>query len=458
MTDLMEQPYGASRAAQEEPPVARAPGPLSAQADEPPDWDNWEKKPKGSGFIARLFVTPPRWALWIVRALPVPQFFVRFVGRYDEVIDVLSRPDIFRVPAAKEIARLNGGKSRGTPYILGIDKPKAHDAHLSLVMCAFPRGEIATRVVLLAAQSAKNCVPTAAEQTKFDAVQGLFIEVALDICEQYFGVPLGPDRLKFAYATFTISGHLFKKPPIEGKAADEAAAYLRYFIEQALHNEARKPINERTVVANMVAHAKAGKSSLEQDGRDFNQIRAILMSMIVAFVTSNTMAAAHILEVLLDKPQALEEAVRSTGTGDDARLECVLFEALRFRPINAGPFRICTQDYVLAEGTPREKRIRKGSIVWAMSFAAMFDPLRIVEPGKFDWTRPKSDHLHFGSGMHACVGLLIARAHLTQCFKALLTKRRAIRRAGRTRYRGAMPIELEISKAEPPVAKKGSAS
>ena len=76
---------------------------------------------------------------------------------------------------------------------------------------------------------------------------------------------------------------------------------------------------------------------------------------------------------------------------------------------------------------------------------AMFDPLRIVEPKKFDWTRSKSDHLHFGFGMHSCAGLLIARAHITQTFKALLQKRCELKRASRTRLRGAMPVELWIS-------------
>lgn len=447
MSNLIEQVDPASGVLQGAHLVApaAAPGPAQTGNQNLLDWKNWEK-PQGrfADFIARLEIKPPRWTLWIVRALPAPKLFWRLVGRYDEVLEVLSRNDIFASPSADEMKRLNDGGEPGTQFILGFDDRTKHDEQLSRVMCAFPRKDIATTVAPMAAKCAAQCLIEAG--STFDAIQGLIAKVALHICKEYFGVPLGGDPRKFAFATYTTSGHLFGPPPIkQDKDVDLATAYFRHYVEQAIRDEEAKLSGRDTVVAKFVVSLVGANGTLSEE--DFKQIRAILMGMIVAFVPNNTLVGGHILEVLLDKPQALEEAEKAAATGDDARLERVLFEALRFMPLNPGQFRTCQQDYVLAEGTPRETRIAKGSTVLAMTFAAMFDPLSVADPGKFDWSRPQSDHLHFGFGMHACVGLLIARAHITQTFKALLQQRCAIKRAPRTRtrLRGAMPVELEIS-------------
>ncbi len=439
------------------PPPARVTEPSLASGpgqERPPEWPNWRQQPQGwfAILIARLAITPPRWVLWIVRALPAPRLRWRLVGRYDEVNEVLSRPEVFGVPFAAEMARLaDGDDSAGTYFVLGNDDPDQHAQLLCRVMRALPLSDIATRVVPMAFERAAQCIHDAGPT--IDAVRDLITNVALHMCVEYFGVPVGDDPEKFAYATFTISGHLFKPPPIEGNEADRAAAYVRYFVDQAIRKEACEPSHSGTVVANLVAHAKGKGSSIgDEDFRtkpladdDFRRIRAVLMGMIVAFVPTDTMAAGHMLEVLLDHPDWLEQAEEAANTGDDVLLERVLFEALRFMPNNPGPFRLCRKDYVLAEGTPRAKRIEAGSIVWVWSFAAMFDPLRIAEPKKFDKTRPQSDHLHFGFGMHACAGLFIARAHITQCFKALLQKRCGLERASPARLRGGTTVGLDVS-------------
>ena len=434
--------------------------------ERPPEWPNWRQQPQGwfANLIARLSITPPRWVLWIVRALPAPKVRWRLVGRYAEVVEVLSRPEIFGVPFASEMSRLaDGDDSRGTYFVLGNDDPNEHAQLLCRVTRALPRCDIASKVVPMAFERAAQCIHDAGPT--FDAVRDLITNVALHMCVEYFGVAVGDDRDKFAYATFTISGHLFKPPPIEGNDADQAAAYVRYFVDQSIRREVREQSHSGTVVANLVAHAKGkGVPISDEDfmakplvDDDFRRVRALLMGMIVAFVPTDTMAAAHMLEELIDHRDWLKQAEDAANTGDDVLLERVLFEALRFMPNNPGPFRLCKKDYVLAEGTPLAKRIKEGSIVWVWSFAAMFDPLWVVDPKKFDKSRPQSHHLHFGFGMHACAGLFVARAHITQCFKALLQKRREIRRASSARLRGGTTVRLDVS-TKARTLSKGTAS
>jgi cytochrome P450 len=109
----------------------------------------------------------------------------------------------------------------------------------------------------------------------------------------------------------------------------------------------------------------------------------------------------------------------------------VLFEALRYMPINLGPFRVCASDHRVAPDTPRAATLRKGTIVLASTASAMFDSATVRHPFAFDPGRPASNYMHFGFGMHWCVGALIARAQLTHMFRALLTHSGLARADGR---------------------------
>jgi cytochrome P450 len=476
MTDLIDHALGTPAP----PPAAPAfmigvPPQAPKKEAGPPRWDNW-KQPQSrfKQAKARFLITPPRFLLWIVRAVPAPRIPLLnwvFVGRYDEVLEVLNRPDVFGVPFSAEVARLNDGlpptkvpppdgKLPGTQFLLGEDDRAKHNAQLHEVMSAFSRDDIATLVVPIAADCAAACVNDASPE-KFEVMQGLITKVALEICTKYFGVPVGDNPLKFACSVFTVSEHLFGKPPIKPQPdCDKAANYLRYFVDRAIDLAVANPHRRGDVIVDRLVTKYETNGTLGDAKR--KQTRAFLMGMIVALIPNNTMAGQHILEVLLkknlvdvllmkkkkrQKTRALHDAAVAAWSGDDDRLESVLFEALRFMPLNPGPFRTCKEDYVLAEGTPYEKHIKKGSTVIALLFAAMFDPLRVVEPRKYDPSRAKSDHLHFSAGMHSCVGLMIARAHITQTFKALLQRRCAIKRAPGTRLkmRSAAPVWFEIS-------------
>jgi cytochrome P450 len=172
-------------------------------------------------------------------------------------------------------------------------------------------------------------------------------------------------------------------------------------------------------------------------------IRAFILGLIVGFVPTNTLAGGHILEMLLRRRGFLEEAVAAAQAGDDILLGRCLFEALRFKPINWGPFRVCAKDYVLAANTAHKQRIRKGTRVLVCTMSAMFDNSKIKHPYLFLPERPAFDYMHFGFGLHWCVGAFVAQAQLVQTFKPLLLEadlRRAPGRAGKLKRWAGSPI------------------
>jgi len=177
------------------------------------------------------------------------------------------------------------------------------------------------------------------------------------------------------------------------------------------------------------------------------EVRSILIGMIVGFVPTNTMAGGQILERLLCKRDELQQAVRAAAAGDDDLLMRTLFEALRYMPINLGPFRICALDHRLAADSREAATIKKGTKVLAMTSSAMFDSRRVMQPFRFDPSRPATNHMHFGFGMHWCLGAMIARAQITQTFKVLL-RGGGIERAGWPRGKlglwGLFPDRIEV--------------
>jgi cytochrome P450 len=394
--------------------------------------------------IKSWLVNPPHWILWLLRTFwPIPRLFGwASVFRYEHVANVLTRHDIFKVPFDKEIARLNDGHAPGTPFILGIDDTGAHDAQLALVMRAFKREDVPKIVVPICRAATARRIPGAPGE--FDAIQDLVTAVPLDICEEYYGVPIS-DRQRFAYATIDVSGHLFGPPPIEPKAEiDKAADYVREIVDAAIQKEMNgqaPPQPWDTIVKILVLMHKKVPPELS-----YEEIRAFLIGMIVGFVPTNTMAGGHILEMLLRKPKFMQASREAALQGDDDLLQHCLFEAMRWMPLNPGPFRICDRDYVVAADTRRAATIRKGTKVLASTMSAMFDCRQVKHPFKFDPARPASDYMLFGYGIHWCVGLFIARAQIVETFKPLLKRgmRRAPGERGKLKLRGTFPDHLFV--------------
>jgi cytochrome P450 len=385
----------------------------------------------------RRYVPPWQILGVLLRAFwPIPRFFRwALVTRHEDVEEVLSHPDVFGVPFGDEIARLNDGEAPGTPFLLGMDRQRCHGEQLRHVMKAFKREDVANIVQPKAAEAASDAV--AAGAGRLEAIGELITHVPIEICRAYYGVPIGKGNQKqFADAAIALSGHLFGLPPIKPDKNVEAAI-VRAVVDDAIGLAKSAAPSADTVAARLV----------RIPGLSDKEIRAILIGMIIGFVPTNTMAGGNILDMLLRKKGFRQEARQAALHGDDDLLAHCLFEALRFMPINVGPFRECRQDYVIAAGTSRQKRIPKGTHVLASTQSAMFDWNVVQSPFQFIPSRPASSFMHFGFGMHWCVGAFIAQAQIVQTFKALLLKddlRRAPGRAGRMKRSALFPQSLTV--------------
>jgi cytochrome P450 len=360
-----------------------------------------------------------------------------FISRYDDVVDVLKRQDVFMVPFGPKIEVLNGGPN----FLLGMKDGKSYEALHSVVANTFPLSDNQIYVAPIASEEAQALVDRSGG--RLDAIEDLVTRVPTRLCERYYGVQV-PDEVRFAHITITMSTFMFGDPtddPVLRQEALKAGDELRPIIDAAIA-AARASSGKDTIVARLLMATDAkGKPVPDKT------VRAILIGMITGFVPTNTMAAGHMVEMLLRRPDMLRAAQAAAHADDDELLKRCLWEAFRFMPLNPGPFRICVEDAVVAPNTPRAKTIKKGTKMLVGTHPAMFDPRRIKHPNRFDPSRPSRDNLTFGYGLHWCIGAPLAEAQITHTLKPLLLQRnlrRASGAAGRMVLDGPFPKNLVV--------------
>ena len=115
------------------------------------------------------------------------------------------------------------------------------------------------------------------------------------------------------------------------------------------------------------------------------------MGLVIGMVETTSQAAVQALLVLFSMPDALARAAAAARVDDDDALADLVFEALRFQPINPMVVRVAKEDYRLGAGEPHETLIRQGTAVFALTWSAMFDQRVMDAPGQFRSDRPGLD-------------------------------------------------------------------
>lgn len=432
-----------------EGPIGRAPGPPAVP---PPqlefDLNDLRRQTVIERLVQRL-VDHPRWLFAILRRfrpiarLPFTDWWM--VTRFDDVQEVLDHDQIFPVPFGKKVRDLDGGPN----FLLGMAADATYWRYQKQVMQAFRFDDAANVVAPLASQFAQEIIDRSGG--RLDAVQNLITLVATKICERYYGVQIADDaEVTFGQWTIAMSNYMFGDPtdkPAYRRVALAAGERLRPLIDGAIVGAKMGAGLPDTVLARLVAMQRAGAEGLTDE-----IIRTFLIGMITGFLPTNTMAAGHMLELLLRRPDFMAPTRAAALAGDDELLKRCLFEAMRFKPLNPGPVRNCAADYTIAAGTRRATRISKGAKLIAGTQSAMFDNRRVARPNDFNPNRPASDFMLFGYGLHWCIGAFIAEAQITQTLKALLlTKdlRPAPGKAGQLQLLGPFPEHLVVEFADP---------
>src|SRR5579871_81925 len=220
--------------------------------------------------------------------------------------------------------------------------------------------------------------------------------------------------------------NLTSDPQVRANAQTAAKAlrdYNQSLIDQAhADQQAGKPLADN-VLGRLITMQCAAPSAFPDD-----RVRENLSGCIDGVIDNVCTAIVNALDVLFAHPDQLPGAIAAAQADNDALLLRYVLEALRFRVPAPLLFRFTLADHVLARDTPRQTTIPAQKLIFVSTASAMMDEADLDNPQGFDLNRPMTDYIHFGWGLHECLGKYLATGLIVQGVKSLL-RLKGIRRA-----------------------------
>ncbi len=260
---------------------------------------------------------------------------------------------------------------------------------------------------------------------------------------EYLGLH-GPDRdtlLTWARAIFQdifLNGSGL--PSVHRRGA-EAVEQLKIHVRAEIR--AREPGARDDVMGRLLALRDAPAEVRLTD----DEIVDTLVGLAIGWLWHSAKAALITVDSLMDQPDILMLAGRAARGGRNEELRRIVWEVLRFRPVQVGLPRTCARDTTLGRGTPRETDIAAGAAVLAGTHSAMWDETVVPDPDVFDPSRADEQYVIFGHGQHRCLGEPIIRRQLPAMLMPLLALaglERAPGHRGRLSWVGPSPDDLWV--------------
>jgi cytochrome P450 len=285
---------------------------------------------------------------------------------------------------------------------------------------------------------------------RLDVVTQVSRPVPVQLTGRYFGFP-GPDittMLSWSFWTqYDMFHNLTNDSDIHAKnvAAGQAMkAYLSDFLPRRAEAVAQDSSAD-DIVARLLR-----LRTPPTIGFDMERIMSNVMGLLVGGIETTNAAVVQAIDQILNRPDALAQALQAALAGDDAQFDAIFWEALRFNPINPFVGRILVEPYVVAAGTERELTLPARAFVLASGTSAMHDETVVPDPEVFKPGRPAYHYLHLGFGEHRCLGdqvsLQQAPELAKQIFLAGYTKR-APGAAGQLNFNGGpFPEHFTLTK------------
>jgi len=361
------------------------------------------------------------------------------VAQFRDVEEILHRETIFSV--SPYLPRMMGVIG---PFVLSQDITPGYDHDIS-VMRLVVRREDLSRVKDIVARRAAEIVDALFKgRGPVDIVQTLTRKVPVRLADEYYGFSAPSDEQMMAWARACFREFFINllNDPVMRAPAVAAGAEMRKRLDVLLAQ--RRGADAGGGGDDAMGRLLRLQGAGDVAGLDDDALCRTLMGLVIGMVETTSQAAVHALLVLFSTPEALARAAAAAKADDDDALSGLVFEALRFHPINPMVQRVAKQDYRLAAGEPHETLIRKGTSVFALTWSAMFDPRVVEAPEQFRPGRPDDHYLHFATGLHACYGRYISRIQIPQILKPLL-KLKGLRPAGAPQFDGTFPQTLEVA-------------
>jgi len=359
---------------------------LYRQADRRLRPNSWTPRPNGTGF----------WS----------------VTRYNDITEVENNVEVFSnrtnvTPADVPEETLAATVDR----MIILSDPPRHGALRKLIMSGFTPKAIA-QIEEHIRQLAVDSIDAVIEDGSCD-FHDLAAHMPIEVVADLLGVPTEDRQKLFNWANAIFGGG---DPRVSSHAGMERARQEMFGYAMKLAVQRRAQPGDD--VFSQVALA-------EMDGEKLSEFDLGCFFMILATAGNETTRTQilHATKLLIENPTAMQ-LLRD----DLSLLPNAIEEMLRITAPALGFARKATQDYVLAGQT-----IKAGEQVVMWFCSGSRDEEVFANPNHFDILRKNArDHMAFGSktGIHRCLGAMLARSELMAIIKEVVTRLPDIRLDG----------------------------
>lgn len=352
------------------------------------------------------------------------------VARYAEVHAVLNDPATFCSSRGVGLSDFSREKPWRPPSLILEADPPAHTrtrAVLSTVLSATVMKQLRGQF----AAAAEARVDALLEKRRFDAIGDLAEAYPLSIFPDALGLrPDGREHLlPYASLVFNAFG-----PPNElrKQAIERSAPHQAYVSEQCQ----RDNLTPGGIGACIHAHVDSGAITAPE-------APLLVRSLLSAGLDTTVNGIGAAVYCLARFPDQFEKL-----RGDPTLARNAFEEAVRFESPVQTFFRTTTRNVELDGAI-----IPEGEKVLMFLAAANRDPRRWDKPDSYDITRRTSGHVGYGSGVHMCVGQLVARLEGEVMMAALARRVAKIEITGEPKrlfnntLRGLESLPVEITPA-----------
>ena len=334
------------------------------------------------------------------------------VTRWADVVDVLSRNETFRVTYAPHMDSSVG------PFMLARDGAVQNWRDKS-AMRTLLRWDDLPAIRAKAGEVASAALRAATPGTGgvLDVVAIVSRLVPLRTVQSGFGFPGPDDETMLAWSRAT-QADMFHNPSnisvlmqADTAAGQAMQAWVGGFVDRR-QPWAQAPGDD--TVSRLLRLTGSGLSGLDRQGVVSN-----VCGLLVGAIETTSQAVVNATEQILLDPAQAGLATQAAQNGDNAALDAIVWEALRFNPMTTFVARVAAQPAVVAPGSAHQVTVAAGRVVAAGIGSAMFDPAVFPGPDDFQ-VRPRDLYMHLGFGTHTCLGQYVAYEIIPETIRQLL--------------------------------------
>ncbi|WP_428486458.1 cytochrome P450 [Rhodopila sp.] len=347
----------------------------------------------------------------------LPVYDIHAVARYDEVRAMLLDWGSFASARGVGLSDFARETPWRLPSLLLEADPPVHDRTRKLMdRVLAPAAVRALRDGFI--QAADRLVDALLERGSFDAIPDLAEAYPLTVFPDAVGMPVENRRFLLPYGNMVFNSFGPRNAWFQAAVAD--AAPVLDWVQAQSRREALSPTGFGAAIH---AAADSGEISVAE-------AEVLVRSLLTAGVDTTVNGLGASLYCLARFPDAFARLRADPGLARGAFEEAVRLES----PVQTF-FRTTTRTVEIGGET-----LDEGRKVLMFLGAANRDPRRWEDPDDYDIGRRSAGHVGFGTGIHGCVGAVLARLEGEAVLGALARKVASIEIAGvpRRRYNNTL--------------------